>query len=166
MRSQLTIWADDPADAVLWAGGLICDHALGGWEVMVLLPGPSRDRALSILGAKIGNQEGHSRPRDLAVPVLEISAFSDDPDRPPWMTSYTCGPFEPNKHGFRHRLSMGARAFKAHALRAAGLTAEVAAAEIFRSTMPWLLTVSHGRIGRWPNAGQCNDASNTPGACC
>jgi len=50
---KVQVWAADPADAVLWAGGLICDHALDGWDVMVLLPNPSNSSALQILGAKV-----------------------------------------------------------------------------------------------------------------
>lgn len=169
MRSKLEVWAVEPADAVLWAGGLICDRALGGWDVVVLLANPSDDRALDILGAEIRGRESHSAPSDLANQVVTIRVGSDDLDETPQVEYYVCGPFAldgRDGRGFRHRLSAGARAFKAHALRAAGLEAEVATAEMFRPAMPRPLTVTHGRIGRWPNVGQSNDASSTPGACC
>jgi len=166
VRSHMQVWAADPADAVLWAGGLICDHALDGWDVMVLLPNPSNSSALQILGAKVDVHDSHSAPTDSAHPVVTISAASDDPDREPQPTCYVCGPFEEYGYGFRHRLSAGARAFKAHALRAAGLSADVASTELFRPAMPIPLSIVRGRIDRWQNAGQCNDASNTPETCC
>lgn len=166
MRSRLEVWAGDPAEAVLWAGGLICDRALDGWDVVVLLPDRSAGHALKILGATVDSHESHPRPTGLTGPMLTISAASGDPDQEPYVRSYVCGLFEPVGHGFRHRLSAGARAFKSYALRAAGLETEVAAAEMFRTTKLRPLTVAHGRIDRWPNAGQRNDASSTPGACC
>ncbi|GFG72478.1 hypothetical protein MSEN_41980 [Mycolicibacter senuensis] len=169
MRSKLEVWAAEPADAVLWAGGLICDRALGGWDVVVLVPNPSDDRALDILGAEIRGRESHSTLPDLANPVVTIRVGSDDLDETPQVEYYVCGPLELDGYGFRHRLSAGARAFKAHALRAAGLEAEVATAEMFRPAHTAEAPTAHrhhGRIGRWPNVGQSNDASSTPGACC
>lgn len=167
----MEVWADDPAGVVLWAGGLICDHALDGWGVVVRLPTLAADRALEILGAVVHRQEDRPRPAEPGLPMVSISAACDAPDRAAPVASYLGGPGFPTcsafaDNGFRHRLSAGARAFKAHALRASGLSADVAPIEVFRPAMAMPLAVVRGRIDRWPNAGQCNDASNTPETCC
>ncbi|MFN8229025.1 MAG: hypothetical protein U0R18_20145 [Mycobacterium sp.] len=49
----LTVRADTVADAVCSAGGLICDAALSGWEVVVQTADRSSPCALRILGAAV-----------------------------------------------------------------------------------------------------------------
>ncbi|WP_024440568.1 MULTISPECIES: hypothetical protein [unclassified Mycobacterium] len=49
----LTVRADTVADAVWSAGGLICDGALSGWEVVVQTADRSSPCALRILGAAV-----------------------------------------------------------------------------------------------------------------
>lgn len=171
VRSQMEVWADDPAGAVLWAGGLICDRAMAGWDVVVRLPVPSDGRSLEILGAGVRGHEEQYLPPDSGGPLVTLSDASPGPDREGEALSYLCGPVGPARlsladNGFRHRLSVGARAFKAHALRASGLPGEVASTELFWPAMPLPFSVVRGRIDRWPNAGRCNDALNTPETCC
>jgi len=171
VRSQMEIWTNDPAGAVLWAGGLICDRAMAGWDVVVRLPVPSDGRSLKILGADVRGHEEQYVPLDLGSPLVTLSDASSDTDRGREALSYLCGPVGPDSlsladNGFRHRLSVGARAFKAQALRASGLPGEVASTELFWPAMPLPFSVVRGRIDRWPNAGRCNDALNTPETCC
>ncbi len=175
LESRMEVWANDPAGVVLWAGGLISDRVLAGWDVAVLLPTPLDHRALGILGAKVQRHGKQSAPLDLSTPLVmvNISAGAEDSDQEGRTLSYIGDPGEPETprtpladNGFRHRLSVGARAFKAQALRASGLPAEVATTEYFRAATPVPLSIVRGRIDRWPNAGRCNDASNTPGTCC
>lgn len=171
VRSQMEVWAHDPTGAVLWAGGLICDRAMAGWDVVVRLPVPSDGRSLKILGAGVRGHEEQYVPPDLGSPLVTLSDASADPHREREALSYLCGPVGPDRlpfadNSFRHRLSVGARAFKAHALRASGLPLEVATTELFWPTTPIPLSVVRGRIDRWPNAGRCNGASNTPESCC
>lgn len=178
MRFRLEVWAPNPADAVLWAGGLICDRALDGWDVLVSLPLRSDGRALEILGAEVGRHQAQSGPADLRTTLVKIDASSQEFDRAQQLFSYVCGPAQclPSVagDGFRHRLSLAARAFKSYALKVSGLAAEVDATEVFRpanglggtGSFPADRPLVHGRIGRWPNAGQCNDASSTPGTSC
>lgn len=171
VRSHMEVWADDPAGAVLWAGGLICDRAMAGWDVVVRLPATSDGRPLEILGAGVRGHDEQSGPPDLGIPLVTLSEAAVDPDRGREVRAYLCGPVGPDSpsladNGFRHRLSVGARAFKAYALRASGLQEEVATIEQFWPARPLALCAVRGRIDEWLNAGLCNAASNTPETCC
>ncbi|NDJ88093.1 hypothetical protein [Mycolicibacter kumamotonensis] len=173
VRSRMEVWADDPGAAVRWAGGLICDRAMAGWDVVVRLPAPSGGAALKILGAGVRGHDEQAVPPEWAVPLVTMSGACCDPNCEHELLSYVCGSVVPDglplplaDNGFRHRLSVGARAFKAHALRASGLPGEVAPTELFWPARPKPFSVVRGRIDRWPNAGRCNDASNTPETCC
>ncbi|BBX21221.1 hypothetical protein MTER_06320 [Mycolicibacter terrae] len=153
VRSRMEVWADDPAGAVLWAGGLICDLAMAGWDVVVRLPVPSDGRSLEILGASVCGHEEQYVPHESAGPLVTLSDASPDPDREREALSYLCGPVGSDRlsfadNGFRHRLSVGARAFKAHALRASGLPGEVATTELFWPAMPLPFSVEGSSDGR------------------
>lgn len=87
----LTVRAHTIADAVWSAGGLICDGALSGWEVVVHTADQSTPHALRILGAGV---------------------IPPDPNDDCWTTPQ---PSRRDDGELRHVPSAAAMAFKAHA---------------------------------------------------
>jgi hypothetical protein len=114
-RPRMTVLAESPAGAVRAAGGWLFDRALAGWEVRVLTLLPGDRRPLQILGA---------HPYDDPSGTAEV-----------WLLNgHSAGPAEGSMTAVRHQLSLAARAFKAHALRAADLPGEaVTDIETFRA---------------------------------
>lgn len=116
-RPALRVWAPTVADAVRWAGGLMCDKALDGWHVVVEVRDPSDPQALHILGAGV--------------------EFSGSGDADLFGHSGTSGsgvaPAQSSRAQVQHVVSLAARAFRARALEVAGIQATVGAVETFRS---------------------------------
>ncbi len=130
-RYRFHVVAPNVADAVTFAGGLICDRAMAGWEVTVLLPEAVDNRAMQILGATAASLRAPTAttvPQMLAVATdlvvgnrcvrdLVLGALGGATDlllwgrhRPPGLNCT----FNP----VGHRPSVAAQAFKAHALAA------------------------------------------------
>jgi hypothetical protein len=133
-RYRFHVVAPNVAEAVIFAGGLICDRAMAGWEVRVLVAGAVEVRAVQILGAIVANLGTPSAgpvPHLLAVAAdlfvanrsvhdLVLGALDSGATglllwgrRPPLGLNGTV-------HAIGHRPSVTAQAFKAHALAAQG----------------------------------------------
>lgn len=146
--SKLVVFAANTADAVAAAGGLIYDSVRAGWHVDIYVESAGDERALQILGvcgrvipdafdveplwpdAVYLDAEVYERHRQVRRMVAEsvrrqhadIAVWQHDPQAKP-----AAGP------GVEHRLSAAARAFKFHAMKAAGLTPRLAVVEPFRA---------------------------------
>lgn len=148
-KHRLSILADDSADAVTAAGGLIFDRVSAGWEVRVFLAESTDRRPLQILGADArelaeGIESADAWP-DAIVVAAELYAHEVRVRRyvgtaarqhcsevaiwgGEWPATLGCG------IGLvEHRLSIAARAFKVHAMAAAGVLPHVTPSEPFRS---------------------------------
>lgn len=122
MGYQLDVVAESVAEALQQAGGLMCDRSLAGWTVAVRTDDVSHPQALMILGAEI---------RAIEQPAATTCWCEQDrqtvvaqADRPPEETASNV-----RLQPVTHRLSAAARAFKAHALRAAGIDSGVETSE-------------------------------------
>lgn len=113
---QLDVIGLDVADVVCSAGGWLCDRVLAGWDVRVTLTDDGDPRPLRILG--LGCGERRSEPVALAVAgTLSGHALRlGHAEVTVWGADRLTG-LQP----VRHVVSAAARAFKAHALVAAGL---------------------------------------------
>jgi hypothetical protein len=159
VKYRLDVVASSPADVVCSVGGWLYDRVRAGWEVTVLLPQQSDTRPLQILGmqaADLDSQIPRASPGYVAR-GLAVSAdmFASDIrirqevltalDR--WMTEVTLWHDGwPLAVGHRtttvqHVLSAAARAFKRHALTAAGISDPVGPTETLRSDMKACLPV-------------------------
>lgn len=132
---KLIVVAADPADAVSAAGGLIFDSVRAGWIVEIYLEAPGDQRALHILGAngvelpEIFEYEPawpdavflsavmHERHRGVQR-LVAMSIRQHVTDIGVWGGTVTGLDADA---GSEHRLSTAARAFKPHAMNAAGL---------------------------------------------
>jgi len=139
LRYRLDVIAPSVLDAVQSVGGWLFDHAIAGWEVTVLLideedPRPLRILGADVLGPVVGLEPRTRRPpaqllalagdllaRDdvrlgesvssaLRRGLTQVVVWGDHPP-PEW---------DHGLYAVRHELSCAARAFKAHALAAAG----------------------------------------------
>ncbi|WP_242656902.1 hypothetical protein [Mycobacterium lehmannii] len=142
---HLTVLAADLADVIGSAGGWLFDRARAGWDVDVWIADCADERPLTILGANAVDDTREAVLRD--VPrngALAVSAalLRDDPRvragvfelarRGVEVTAWgddRSGDFGDRIDTIEHQLSVAARAFKAHALTAAGLTHSVGATE-------------------------------------
>jgi hypothetical protein len=158
-KYHLDVVASGPADVVCAAGGWLYDRVRAGWQVNVLLPQPCDTRPLQILGAHAAELDAQMPPAstECAARGLAVSAemFASDTrirhevlkalDR--WMTEVTLWHDGwPLFVGHRtttvvHVLSAAARAFKRHALTAAGIPDAVGPTETLRSDMKACLPV-------------------------
>jgi hypothetical protein len=156
---RLDVVASSPADVVGSIGGWLYDRVRAGWDVNVLLPQRCDNRPLEILGIQVSDLDWQilSADTDYAARGLAVSAdmFASDPrvrqevltalNR--WMTEVTLWQDDwPLAVGHRtatvqHVLSRAARAFKRHALAAAGIPGSVGPTETLRSDMKASLPV-------------------------
>jgi hypothetical protein len=156
---RLDVVASSAADVVGSIGGWLYDRVRSGWDVTVLLAQECDDRPLQILGMHAMNLDPQllSANTECAARGLAVSAdiFAADArirqevlaalDR--WMTEVTLWQDDwPLIVGHRtttvqHVLSGAARAFKHHALAAAGVPAVVGPTETLRSDMKASLPV-------------------------
>ncbi|OBF20387.1 hypothetical protein [Mycobacterium sp. ACS4331] len=141
--------ATDIADAVTGAGGLIFDHASTGWTVTVHLEDGDDELPLHILGVRAGVRADlldASEPDLEAVFVSAELMASNARVRRHWASAGRRGgiqvavwgaewPMAPaSAQGLvEHPLSVAARAFKRHALIAAGVGTAPAALECFHT---------------------------------
>lgn len=156
---RLDVVATNAADVAASIGGWLYDRVRAGWDVHVLLAQPCDHRPLEILGMQAVELDRHilAASTECAARGLAVSAemFASDPrirqevlaalDR--WMTEVTLWHDDwPLNVGHRtttvqHVLSAAARAFKRHALEAAGVAGAVAPIETLRSDMKASLPV-------------------------
>ena len=159
VRYRLDVVASSPADVVCSVGGWLYDRVRAGWEVNVLLPQHCDSRPLQILGLQAADLDSWVLPASTgcAAGGLAVSAdmFASDVrirqevltalDR--WMTEVTLWQDGwPLAVGHRtttvqHVLSGAARAFKRHALTAAGISDPIGPTETLRSDMKACLPV-------------------------
>jgi hypothetical protein len=137
LRYRLDVVAASAADAVHSAGGWLCDRAMAGWEVTVLLPQCCDSRPLRILGVGAMDLESGFDRADSATHSLAVSAevfAADDRIREMVLKALNHGltevalwgegwPLAVNRGMDRvqHVLSSAARTFKGHALATAGI---------------------------------------------
>jgi hypothetical protein len=159
VKYRLDVVASSPADVVGSVGGWLYDRVRAGWDVYVLLPQRCDSRPLEILGIQVADFDWQilSASPEYAARGLAVSAdsFASDArirqevftalDR--WMTEVTLWHDDwPLTVGHRtatvqHVLSGAARAFKRHALAAAGIPGRVGPTETLRSDMKASLPV-------------------------
>jgi hypothetical protein len=159
VKYRLDVVASSPADVVCSVGGWLYDRARAGWGVNVLLPQQCDTRPLQILGMQAADLDSQIPPASTGCVArgLAVSAdmFASDVrirqevlkalDR--WMTEVTLWHDGwPLAVGHRtttvqHVLSAAARAFKRHALTAAGVSDPVGPTETLRSDMKGCLPV-------------------------
>ena len=159
VKYRLDVVASSPADVVCSVGGWLYDRVRAGWDVSVLLPHGGDSRPLQILGVHAADLDSQilSASTGCAARGLAVSAdmFTADVrirqqvlnalDR--WMTEVTLWHDGwPLAVGHRtttvqHVLSSAARAFKRHALTAAGISCPVGPTETLRSDMKGCLPV-------------------------
>ena len=159
IKYRLDVVASNPADVVCSVGGWLYDRVRAGWEVNVLLPQQCDTRPLQILGMQASDLDSQipAASTGCAARGLAVSAdmFASDArirqqvlkalDR--WMTEVTLWHDDwPLAVGHRtttvqHVLSGAARAFKRHALTAAGIPDTVGPTETLRSDMKACLPV-------------------------
>lgn len=152
MRYRLDVVAADVADVVCSAGGWLFDRAMAGWDVTVLVADHPDERPLRILGAEILDLEyalatvGH-RPPPQTLAVAADLFDCDSRVREGVLHALDQGATEVTLWGqtwpaelndsvglVQHRLSAAARAFKARAFAAAGLSpVSIESVETFRS---------------------------------
>lgn len=138
MRYRFDIVGRSVVDVVTAAGGWLYDRATAGWDVTVLIDDAEDTRPLEILGAKVLDLQtvltqwehwphpqtiavcaemfdGHAQVRQGVIDALEHSSTE--------VTLWGEVPAELDSDvdARHHRLSAAARAFKAQALRAAGI---------------------------------------------
>ena len=143
----MVVLANDGADAVEAAGGLLFDRASAGWIVDVRTALPAEDTAFRILGVPVGTLadaaeaieewpdalvvSGKLHSQDAAVRDLCHKAVNHtETEVAMWGGRW---PRDFGRHVARveHRLSRAAVAFKSHAMAAAGLPPDASAAEEF-----------------------------------
>lgn len=149
-KHRMTVFASSSTDAVAYAGGLIFDRVGAGWDVQIHLTtdSPGDGRALQILGIQKPMQstpfDGTEWPDLILIgpDVYRQNAqarriFTAAARRPPTEVAMWGDEWPTNLHPgigqVEHRLSTAARAFKAHAMGAAGLKPAVIRAEQFHS---------------------------------
>ncbi|MGW0158226.1 hypothetical protein ACWDUN_02790 [Mycobacterium sp. NPDC003323] len=150
---DLTVVATDVADVVRGAGGWLYDRVRAGWKVSVVVPGSCDGRPLDILGVRsvAAGRRAAELPSEPAALAVSARAFGADADlrghvtqalERGWAEVTMWGDDALAAPGYsvenvQFRLSPAARAFKAHALAAAGLPGVVAPTEQFLSCALW-----------------------------
>jgi hypothetical protein len=159
VKYRLDVVGSSAADVVCSVGGWLYDRVRAGWDVNVFLPQCRDSRPLQILGMQAVGLDSHIPPastgcvaRGLAVSADMFAA--DVRIRQEVLTALDRGMTEvtlwhdgwPLAVGHRtttvqHVLSGAARAFKRHALTAAGIPGPVGLTETLRSDMKGSLPV-------------------------
>jgi hypothetical protein len=148
-KYQLDVTASDVADLVRSAGGWLFDRSMAGWDVTVVVSGGCDPLPLQILGV---NTELRELDDDESAPAraLALAASTDAVHADPELRAQILGAMKrgigdvlvwghswPEGVGrgveeVEHELSAAARAFKAHALTALGLSETVDPIETFK----------------------------------
>lgn len=151
-KYQLDVTTRNVVDVVRYAGGWLYDRAMGGWDVTVLVDADDDLTPLRILGVRTERVGDHDDPADPAAPArarafaasAEVIAahprLHDDLVRELmrgtaeitiWGELAVTG-LERGVDPAEHALSAAARAFKTHALGAAGCAEPAGPVEVFR----------------------------------
>ncbi len=148
-RRQLAILALESSDVVRMAGGLIFDRVRAGWDVQVYLtdprrtsgaghPGRSRVPRAAQLQHWARQSARHRGGSDIYAHaprlrrVFATHARRHQAEFAIWGGSDDGGAYtRPGWSRVEHRLSQAARAFKPHALVAAGVSPDVTPTELF-----------------------------------
>lgn len=143
-RYRLDVIAIDVEDAVRFAGGLMCDRSLAGWEVNVVTRTDGGEHALGILGAVPVRELPAAKAlhQTLAVSAAAISA--DDAIRERVLAGSAHGAIDVLVwdaqrsvavpavfETIEHDVSAAARAYRRQALRALGADHECGTTEAF-----------------------------------
>lgn len=138
MHHRLDVIAVGTGDVVLTAGGWLYDRVMAGWQVNVLLPQGCDTRPLRVLGARVLDADTDldvSGPMSQALAVSAEAFAADDrvktlvrkavasrlTEVALWGEGWPLGA-DRGLTRTRYTLSAAARAFKAQALRAAGMS--------------------------------------------
>lgn len=149
-KYQLDVTACDVADVVRHAGGWLYDRAMAGWDVAVTVTGDCDVAPLRILGVRTerppaDDDDAGAPPRALALAasadaLVAVAGLRGDVLRTlrrgaAEVTVWGDGGVDGLDRGVEsveHVLSAAARAFKTHALRAAGVDEPAGPVEVFR----------------------------------
>lgn len=146
-KYQLDVTARDVADVVRNAGGWLYDRARAGWDVTVVVTADCDVTPLRILGVRTeratAEDDATAPPRAVALAASTEAMADDTPLRDDVLRALKRGLTEVTLWGgatgpersvesVEHELSAAARAFKAQALRAAGVDEPVGPVETFR----------------------------------
>jgi hypothetical protein len=148
-KYQLDVTACDVADVVRSAGGWLYDRARAGWDVTVVVSHDDDVTPLRILGVRTeqatSEADATAPPTARALAVSACAMADSGPLRDDvlralkrGLTEVTlwgdsgAGGIERGVESVDHVLSAAARAFKSHALRAAGVDEPVGPVETFR----------------------------------
>lgn len=127
---RLLVVGPTTADVVRYTGGWLFDQVTAGWDASVITTAPADPRPLRILGATVGDLDleigsAHSAPTAIAVEgnlcgtdhrvrfMITRALAAGSSDVRLW------GGHDGAVAAFPQRLSLAARAFKAHAMAAA-----------------------------------------------
>jgi hypothetical protein len=149
-KYQLEVTAHEVEDVVRSAGGWLFDRSMAGWDVTIVLARGGDVRPLEILGAGTHRHEpdddSSAPPRGLALAVSSGVVATDPQVRHEVLRALKRGLTEVTLWGdswpvaldsgaepVEHVLSGAARAFKAQALAALGLSEPVGPVETFRN---------------------------------
>lgn len=166
MRYRLVVIASSTLDAVRSTGGLIFDRVMAGWNVVVLLEDHADVRPLQILGAETVELASglELQGRGIHPQAVAVSADLFERDtriREGFIQNLDEGRTELTLWGesptdidqrvdvVEHKLSVAARAFKAHSLAAAEAATTVAPVETYRSGQV-LTCAAYGRADLVP----------------
>lgn len=149
-RYRLDVVALNTAEVVRYAGGWLFDRVMAGWSVTVFVQDAADPRPLRILGVDTGDLESvletHRHGMYPHTVAVESDLYSSDmrirngvhaalghhPTEVTLWGDRIPAELDSDLRNVQHRLSLAARAFKAHALAAAGAPETgVAATEIF-----------------------------------
>ena len=152
-RYRLDVIASSVDDVVRSAGGWLFDRAMAGWQINLHLhlAEPSDARPLRILGiSPVASEPVPNWPRAQAIAVAFDVFTTNAALRDNVVAALANGltevtlwgdtwppEFHPRAEAVQHRLSAAARAFKAQALKAAGLPPSTTASETFRRGPLW-----------------------------
>ncbi|OAN36873.1 hypothetical protein [Mycolicibacterium iranicum] len=147
-KHRLVALAGGTADTITSAGGFIFDRAAAGWDVDVYLADDTDDRPFRILGVRTSSLkhgvDTASQPdsvfvsatlyeRDRATRRLfQKAAQTNHTEVAVWGGGWP-RELKPGIGVVEHRLSLAALAFKAEAMKAAGVSAPCARTEVFHS---------------------------------
>ncbi|BCQ08013.1 hypothetical protein JMUB5695_01438 [Mycobacterium heckeshornense] len=139
IRHRIVALAADTHELVVSVGGLLCDRAMAGWDVLVYLQRPSDDVALRVLGVAAAELKtdplgavGLDWPNVVLVSAqlyagqrwirkqLMAAHHSSDLDVAIWGPKTEQREFGKDMHPVEFRISHAARAFKTVALRMSG----------------------------------------------
>ncbi|WP_375486367.1 hypothetical protein [uncultured Mycobacterium sp.] len=142
LKYRLDVVANSLVDVVRSAGGWLYDRAAAGWEVTVILPQHRDTRPLQILGVRTVELESQFAPTSTIWPSHGLAVSADVFASTPRVRELVFNALDhrltevalwndgwPLTVGRRtttvkHVLSGAARAFKAHALAAAGVSGQ------------------------------------------